>query len=52
MLKIENNQKLVGETFDVGLDIWRVEGVYEYLPQNQYQIHLRTSGSKGGGRVG
>jgi hypothetical protein len=47
MLKIQNNQKLVGETFDIGLDVWRVEGVYEYLPQNQYQIHLRTSGNKG-----
>ena len=47
MLKIENTDKLVGESFVVssptGLIIWKVDGVYEYGPDGVYQIRLRTT---------
>lgn len=42
MWRIQNKQKLVGEFFEVGLDLWRVEGIYDYPPE--YHIHLRTMG--------
>ena len=42
MLKIQNKEKLVGEEFQVGLDLWKIEGVYEYPQLDRYQIHLRT----------
>jgi hypothetical protein len=48
MLRIENTNKLVGESFVVssptGLIIWQVEGVHDYGPDGHYQILLRTSG--------
>ena len=47
MLRIENTDKLVGESFVVssptGLIIWQVDGVYEYGPDGVYQIRLRTT---------
>ena len=47
MLRIENTDKLVGESFVVssptGLIIWKVDGVYEYGPDGVYQIRLRTT---------
>jgi len=45
MLTIQNSDKLVGEDFQTGLNIWTVIGVHTYGPDGQYQIHLRTSDS-------
>jgi hypothetical protein len=44
MLKIQNKEKLVGNSIIVGGNIWEIIGVYEY-PPSQYQIHLRTGDS-------
>jgi hypothetical protein len=47
MLRIENTNKLVGESFVVssptGLIIWNVVGVHNYGPDGVYQIHLMTT---------
>jgi hypothetical protein len=48
MLKIENKDKLVGESLvvtdsDGNLIVWKVDGVYEYGPDGHYQIQLRTN---------
>jgi hypothetical protein len=47
MLTIKNTDKLVGESFITGtvgnLIVWKVEGVHNYGPDGQYQIHLRTT---------
>ena len=51
MLKIENTDKLVGESLvvtgaDGNLIVWKVDGVYEYGPDGHYQIQLRTNGNE------
>jgi hypothetical protein len=35
---------LIGENFQIELDVWTVMGVYEYASDGVYQIHLRTPG--------
>jgi hypothetical protein len=40
MLRIENKNKLMGLDFQLGPDVWKVEGIYEY--PTAYHFHLRT----------
>lgn len=50
MLKIQNTNKLVGQTIITGevgnLIVWKVDGVYNYGPDGHYQIQLRTNSNE------